>query len=138
MRRKKTLRLGRVMPKMIPQIMTLTCLALMIVLGMAVYQLKYKVMALESQLAETNQSIYEENQALQVYQAEWQYLTSPQRLADINKKKLGLQPVGTHQIQTLNILQRASFEDTGKNLDASEINRQTYINGWIQTSTPWE
>lgn len=60
------------------------CLGLIVVMALGLYQVKYRVMALEDQLHETHQQIAQEQQTLQVLQVEWHYLTNPQRLRDFS------------------------------------------------------
>ncbi len=71
----------------------------LIVIGaLSLYQLKYEVMALETQLSQTRQSIEEETDTIRVLRAEWQYLTSPKHLEEYSFAHLNLQKVTPLQI----------------------------------------
>lgn len=80
---------------------TILWLSVMVVAGFGLLQLKYRVHALEDELAAVNRSIEEHQEAAQVLRAEWSYLNEPSRIERLSRKHLGLQPVSTDQIGTI-------------------------------------
>ena len=62
------------------------------------YMVKYQVKAIQEELAETNQQIRDEQQALHVVKAEWAYMTRPERLNELAAKHLVLVPMKGEQL----------------------------------------
>ena len=75
--------------------------AAVILVGYAMFEVKYEVMAQEEQLTRLNRQIAESREAVRVLNAEWSFLTQPARLAELNKRYLGLVPIGTAQLGTV-------------------------------------
>lgn len=65
-------------------------LLLVVGLGYALFAVKYRVQALESELARLNGAIAAEQEALRVLAAEWSYLNRPAVLAATARHHLGL------------------------------------------------
>lgn len=83
---------------MIRRYSTLLSLAV-IAIGMAMlFQVKYKVQALQSEAATLEKQLAEEREALHVAAAEWAYLNRPERLQVLADKYLALAPIATAQI----------------------------------------
>ena len=81
-----------------------------LLVGFFLYQVKYKVQALEEELRTTNNQILENQDALHVLQAEWQYLNNPERLESLNKKHLKLQPLQAEQLFTIDDFEALTWE----------------------------
>ena len=69
--------------------------------GYALFQVKYEVMAQEDELAHLNRRIAESREAVRVLDAEWSFLTQPTRLADLAHRYLTLVPIGTAQLGSI-------------------------------------
>ena len=73
---------------------TLLSIILALAAGITLFVVKYKVQALEDELAGLRQEVVEARAAIHVLHAEWSHLTDPQRLAALNERHLGLIPMG--------------------------------------------
>ncbi len=69
--------------------------AAVVVVGYAMFQVKYEVMQQESQLARINRQIADSREAIRVLKAEWSFLTQPARLSALSKRYLNLVPIET-------------------------------------------
>jgi hypothetical protein len=68
------------------------------------FLVKQQVRALEARLAQLNESILDDQQAIHVLRAEWSYLNQPARLDDLGRRLLHLEPrdgTGIASIETL-------------------------------------
>ena len=71
-------------------------------IGWAVYQMKYEVARLETNLARVNRQILNDQEAIQVLKAEWSYLNQPLQLQMFAAKYLELEPVLIKQMAEAN------------------------------------
>lgn len=96
---------------------TLFWICLAAVVGFGLFHVKYKVQALEEELARLNSEIVQGQEQLHVLHAEWSYLNRPDRLEELNTRFLGLGPMTPKQIGRIGELpvRPASAEE-----DASE------------------
>ena len=74
-------------------------LALVLISGFAMFKVKYSVQDLEDELGRTRKQTVAEQQEIRVLNAEWSYLTQPERLAELNRKFLSLTPIPVKQLQ---------------------------------------
>lgn len=72
-----------------------------IILGVVLFQVKYRVAALEVELARTHQLIHDGQEAIKVLNAEWSYLTEPRRLQNLSDKFLALKSMQPAQMVSL-------------------------------------
>jgi hypothetical protein len=75
--------------------------ACVVLVGYALFQVKYEVMAQEDELAHLNRQIAESREAVRVLNAEWSFLTQPARLSELAKRYLTLVPIGTAQLGSI-------------------------------------
>ena len=75
-----------------------------IVVGYAMFQVKYEVMQQEDQLARINRQIADSREAVRVLNAEWSFLTQPTRLGELSKRYLNLVPIGTAQLGNIDAI----------------------------------
>ena len=75
-----------------------------IVVGYAMFQVKYEVMQQEDQLARLNRQIAESREAIRVLNAEWSFLTQPTRLGELSKRYLNLVPIGNAQLGSIDAI----------------------------------
>jgi cell division protein FtsL len=68
--------------------------------GFTTFKVKYAVQNQEDQLNRVRRQTIAEEQQIRVLTAEWSYLTQPERLADLNRRFLGLAPITPQQLQT--------------------------------------
>ena len=80
---------------------TVLFLFLAAALSLALFSLKYQVQDLEDEFVALNRSISAERRAMHVLEAEWSYLNDPQRLGALAARHLGLRPVDSEQLGTL-------------------------------------
>lgn len=66
--------------------------------GYAVYHLKYEVARKERVLTQLNRQILVDQEAIQVLKAEWSFLNQPQRIEEVARTHLGLEPLTVKQI----------------------------------------
>ena len=71
---------------------TLLALVLAAAVSYGLYQLKYDVQLLESELEGLNRELIGEREAIRVLEAEWSFLNRPQRLQDLAARHLELVP----------------------------------------------
>jgi len=69
-----------------------------VVAGFCMFEVKFAVQELEARLTATNRQIQQDEDALRVLKAEWSYLNEPDRLADLNRRHIGLAPVAARQM----------------------------------------
>jgi len=74
-------------------------LALVLISGFAMFKVKYAVQDLDDELGRVRKQTVAEQQEIRVLNAEWSYLTQPERLAELNRKFLSLAPIPTKQLQ---------------------------------------
>lgn len=65
------------------------------------FQVKYEVMQQEEMLTRINREIAETRDQIRVFDAEWSYLTQPNRLKRLAARYLDLSPVNSTQILAL-------------------------------------
>ncbi len=83
---------------------TIVWLVLVMIVGYAMFQVKYEVMQQEETLAQINKDIADGREQIRVLDAEWSYLTRPDRLQRLATRFLDLAPIAAAQITTLNAL----------------------------------
>jgi len=77
-------------------------LMLMIVAGaFGVYMVKYQVQDMKKEIAHTEHLIAEEHKNIHVLQAEWAYLTRPDRIKRLADKYLDVKPLTGKQVTEL-------------------------------------
>jgi cell division protein FtsL len=67
----------------------------------ALFRVSYRTQHLERHLASVDKQIGQEEEAIRVLQAEWNYLNDPSRLEALSRKHLPLGPTSPAQIVTL-------------------------------------
>ncbi len=72
---------------------------LVVVAGFTTFKVKYAVQDIEDQLNRVRRHTIAEQQEIRVLTAEWTYLNQPERLADLNRRFLGLGPIAAKQLQ---------------------------------------
>jgi hypothetical protein len=78
--------------------------AAVIVVGYAMFQVKYEVMQQEEQLTRINRQIADSREAIRVLNAEWSFLSQPARLSELSKRYLKLVPIGTAQLGSIDAI----------------------------------
>ena len=74
-------------------------LLLVLAAGFTTFKVKYAVQDLEDQLNRVHRQTIAEQQEIRVLTAEWTYLNQPERLAELNRRFLGLAPITAKQLQ---------------------------------------
>ena len=77
---------------------TILWIAAVILIGYAMFQVKYEVLQQEQQLARLDHAILKDRESIRVLNAEWSYLSQPTRLDQLAKRYLALAPIGTAQL----------------------------------------
>lgn len=65
--------------------------------GVGLFLLKYEVKAMEERLAEVNEGILRNLEAVHVMKAEWSFLNRPARLEELGRRLLALEPMDARQ-----------------------------------------
>jgi len=81
---------------------TILWLLIVIAVGFAMFQVKYEVMQQEETLARLNKEIADSREQIRMVDAEWSYLTRPDRLKHLAARYLTLAPIAAAQIAELN------------------------------------
>lgn len=97
---------------------TILWIAAVILIGYAMFQVKYEVLQQEQQLARLDHAILKDRESIRVLNAEWSYLSQPTRLDQLAKRYLTLAPIGTAQLlsnlDTLPMRPSAAPKDAGQ------------------------
>lgn len=80
---------------------TLVWMMLAIAAGIGLFLLKYEVSAMEDRLAQIQRDTKSDFEAIHVLKAEWSYLNQPDRLDDLGRRLLALEPVAANQSVTI-------------------------------------
>lgn len=75
--------------------------AAVIGVGYILFQVKYEVQQQEDELARLDRQIADSREAVRVLNAEWSFLTQPERLSDLARRYLTLVPIGTAQLGSI-------------------------------------
>src|SRR5712671_1227622 len=67
--------------------------------GFTTFKVKYAVQDIEDELNRARRQTIAEQQETRVLTAEWTYLNQPERLAELNRRFLGLAATSTKQLQ---------------------------------------
>lgn len=73
--------------------MTILWIGLAVLVGIALFQVKYEVQSLEDELRQLNADILHEQEQIHVLRAEWAHLNRPQRLEALAARYLDLVPM---------------------------------------------
>jgi hypothetical protein len=76
-------------------------IAVILLVGYAMFQVKYEVAQQDEELARINKQIAATREATRVLNAEWSFLTQPARLSALGKRYLNLIPIGNAQLGEL-------------------------------------
>lgn len=86
---------------------TIACACLAGAMGVGLFFVKHEVKEQEARLAELNQEIQSNQEAIHVLKAEWSYLNDPARLRALSEKFLSMKVMGPAQIASLDTLPSA-------------------------------
>lgn len=89
---------------MILRFSTIVWMILVVVAAFGLYMVKYQVQAVREEVIAQEKKLREERDSLHVVQAEWAYLSRPQRLETLSQKHLTLQPMEGAQISDITLL----------------------------------
>ena len=95
---------------------TVLTLLILVVVSYGLYNLKYEVEDLQDQANAYKAQMEEDRRAIKVLQAEWAYLTRPDRLQRLAGKFLDLEPTVARQVGAVADLRLKTIEG----LDAAE------------------
>lgn len=79
----------------------LIAIALIMACGTALYMVKYNYDSRHDELARIEAEIRHERQQAAILNAEWSYLTRPQRILNLSTNLLSLQPISTDRVVPL-------------------------------------
>jgi cell division protein FtsL len=85
---------------------TLLFLLLAGAISVALFSVKYQVQDLEEDLGSLNRSIIVERQSIRVLNAEWSHLNNPERLGNLARGHLGMQPIDPSQMTDFKGMER--------------------------------
>ncbi|MGH7089637.1 MAG: cell division protein FtsL [Stellaceae bacterium] len=78
--------------------------AAVILVGYAMFQVKYEVMQQEDQLAHVRREVAQGREQIRVLKAEWSFLSQPTRLNELAHRYLDLVPIGTAQLGAIDTI----------------------------------
>ena len=78
---------------------TVFWVVLVLAAGFTTFKVKYAVQDIEDQLNRVRRQTIAEQQEIRVLTAEWTYLNQPERLAELNRRFLGLASITAKQLQ---------------------------------------
>ncbi len=81
-----------------PRFIMLAWVLMFVVASYGLYRVKYQVLSIRSEIAQTTRSLQQERENLHAAAAEWAYLTRPERLERLSEKYLHLQPMQPNQV----------------------------------------
>lgn len=79
-------------------------LAVATIAALFLFAVKQEVRQMEDDLRVTHRDILDQQEAIHVLETEWSYLNHPARLSDLAKRHLGMQPISTARIVSLEAL----------------------------------
>ncbi len=79
------------------RVSTVICLILFAASAFGLYLVKYQVQDLQAELASKRAELASEREAIHLLNAEWAYLTRPERLESLQKKHLSLKSISSGQ-----------------------------------------
>lgn len=62
------------------------------------YQIKFEVQQMEQDLAASHNEILRHQEAIHVLEADWAYLTRPERIAELAERHLGFEPMTPEKV----------------------------------------
>jgi cell division protein FtsL len=80
------------------RISTLFWLCVVFVAVLGLYKVKYKVHEVKSEVASLENKLADESRAVHVLEAEWSYLTRPERVRELANQHLKLEPLTSAQM----------------------------------------
>lgn len=72
--------------------------------GIALFHIKYQVIALEQETSQTKKRIQETHESIHVLKAEWSHLNDPKRLQHLAQKHLNIGPIKGSQFIPMKML----------------------------------
>ena len=90
----------------------LVWIGMIAVLAVALFLVSYRVQRLDKELAALDRQALAHQEAIHVLHAEWSYLNRPDRLADLSKRHLALEPVSVRHMITADGLGRLADSQT--------------------------
>jgi len=76
-------------------------IAIALIAAIGTFVLKHEVQKLEARLSSVHRQIVNDQETLHVLKAEWSHLNQPERLKDLARRHLDLQPLAPGQIVRL-------------------------------------
>ncbi|HLO74899.1 MAG TPA: energy transducer TonB [Magnetospirillum sp.] len=101
---------------------TIVCACLAGAVGVGLFFVKHDVKEQEARLAELNQEIQANQEAIHVLKAEWSYLNDPTRLRNLSEKFLSMKVMGPGQIASLDTLPGGNGPAYAANRGAAQPN----------------
>lgn len=96
------------------------------------YSVKYQVQAMDSQVAFLRKQINSERESVQVLQAEWAFLSRPDRIRQLADKHLEMVPVGGGQMVDMADIQTIGNDNVQLVSDKGEQAIRPYQSGIIK------
>ncbi|MBM3618516.1 MAG: hypothetical protein FJX23_08240 [Alphaproteobacteria bacterium] len=96
------------------------------------YSVKFQVQAMDAEVASLHRQIDAERASIQVLQAEWAFLSRPERIRALADKHLDMVPVGGAQL--MDMADVGTLGDSDLMLAAGETDAQNLKPGVVQAS----
>ncbi|HEU5048376.1 MAG TPA: hypothetical protein VFT64_11110 [Rickettsiales bacterium] len=104
---------------------TILWVVMLITGACGLYMVKYKVQAVRAEVLATERQLIEEKRNQHVLNAEWTYLTRPERLRTLAAKYLNMQPMRGQQIAEFSTLPYAAPEGSRTDVAKQEAPRSS-------------
>ena len=95
------------------RIVNLLLVGCVVVLAFAIYQIKHETHERDQRVAALRLDIRKERDAIAILRAEWSHLNRPKRIERLARRHLGLQPMQTRQMITLEHLAKIQSKTPG-------------------------
>jgi hypothetical protein len=87
---------------------TVSVIILAIMMGCALFHVKYQVVDIEERLKKIHHTVAQEKATIRLLEAEWAYLNEPRRLQELSEKYLALAPTRSNQLMARHTLNQAA------------------------------
>jgi cell division protein FtsL len=82
---------------------SILAIILLLISCFALFQIKHKVAGMRRELNITEREIIKAQESIHILKAEWSYLTQPENISKLAKKKLNLSAIASKKIRHLSV-----------------------------------
>jgi hypothetical protein len=108
---------------------TLVWMLSIVVAAFLLYQVKYDVQRVRTEIAKVTHELGQERESLDVVAAEWAYLSRPERLRQLSKKHLSAESLMVHQVAEVEAIGFPKRLEASKELDSGYTPASVLVEG---------